>query len=140
MAIKKNRDLCSTIHLFFHPFPLPRLPQLHQTKFIQYDKQIQTSPDQCIWRSRGVNLGGSSVVRKRAGLDPIAEADLTANLIHIERMKELAFENDRLYYLQALSLPIPAGDRADQSTIPWNDARFAMPIPASETDLNPGAR
>ncbi|WP_373549224.1 RagB/SusD family nutrient uptake outer membrane protein [Haliscomenobacter sp.] len=81
-----------------------------------------------------------NVVRKRAGLDPVAEADLTANLIHIERMKELAFENDRLYYLQALSLPIPAGDRADQTPIPWNDTRFAMPIPASESDLNPGVR
>ncbi len=81
-----------------------------------------------------------NVVRRRAGLTAIAEADITANEIHNERMRELAFENDRLYYLQALSLPIPAGDRADQATIPWNSDKFAMPLPNTEVDVNPGAR
>jgi starch-binding outer membrane protein, SusD/RagB family len=79
-----------------------------------------------------------NVVRARAGLAPLPVGPETADeaFIHHERMKEMAFEEDRLYYLQALRLPIPAGDRAE-SALPWDSPRFVMQIPASETDLNP---
>ncbi|HLL94753.1 MAG TPA: RagB/SusD family nutrient uptake outer membrane protein, partial [Spirosoma sp.] len=81
-----------------------------------------------------------NIVRQRAGLAPITAAALTENDIHNERMRELAFEDDRLYYLQALSLPIPAGDRAGEPPLDWKSDRFAMPIPSIETDLNPNVR
>ncbi|GAA4465930.1 hypothetical protein GCM10023189_47330 [Nibrella saemangeumensis] len=81
-----------------------------------------------------------NVVRRRAGIPTITAATLTEDDIHVERMRELAFEDDRLYYLQALSLPIPAGDRAGEQPLDWKSDRFAMPLPARETDLNPNAR
>jgi len=87
----------------------------------------------------GANLDVNAV-RTRAGLTALSDAELTEDAIHVERMRELAFEEDRLYYLQALDLPILPGDRADSGPEPWNSPRFAMPIPSIETDLNPGAR
>ncbi len=80
-----------------------------------------------------------NAVRTRAGLPAISDAELTEEAVHVERMRELAFEEDRLYYLQALDLPIPPGDRVGTGPEPWNSPRFAMPIPSIETDLNPGA-
>ena len=81
-----------------------------------------------------------NVVRLRAGLEPVPAASLTENDIHNERMRELAFEDDRLYYLQALSMPIPPGDRVGEQPLDWKSAQFAMPIPSTETDVNPNAR
>jgi hypothetical protein len=91
---------------------------------------------------RAANLGAAiddvNVVRARAGLAPLVAGPETAteDFIHKERMKEMAFEEDRLYYLQALRLPIPPGDR-QSSELPWDSPVFVMQIPASETDLNP---
>lgn len=83
-------------------------------------------------------LNDLNIVRKRAGLDNIQIADFTEDMIHTERMRELAFEDDRLYYLQALKLPIPSGDRTE-AALPWNTDKLAMPIPATETNINPNA-
>lgn len=55
-------------------------------------------------------------------------------------MKELAFEEDRTYYLQALSLPIPPGDRVGAQPLPWNTTQLARPVPSTEADLNPSVR
>jgi hypothetical protein len=44
---------------------------------------------------------------------PVTAQDITAELIHTERIKELAFEGDRLYYLMALGLPVGPGDRGE---------------------------
>jgi hypothetical protein len=54
--------------------------------------------------------------------------------IEVERMKELAFENDRLHYLTALNQDIPAGDRPDGSTLAWENTW--VPIPESEVESN----
>lgn len=41
----------------------------------------------------------------------VTSSNITEEMIHVERMKELALEGDRLSYLQALQLPIGPGDR-----------------------------
>jgi hypothetical protein len=78
-----------------------------------------------------------NMVRNRAGIGDFTGADgdlLTA--IEIERMKELAFEGDRLYYLQGLQKNIPNGDRGSGS-VPWNGP-FYSEVPLIETDVNLG--
>jgi hypothetical protein len=80
-----------------------------------------------------------NAVRTRAGLAAIDAATLTENMIHVERRREMAMEQDRLYYLQAVGLPIPAGDRANTPALDWKTDKIAMPIPAYETDRNPNA-
>ncbi len=77
-----------------------------------------------------------NAVRNRAGLADYAgmDADLL-DAIEVERMIEMAFEGDRLYYLQGLQKDIPDGDRGTGST-PWNDAAFYSEIPDYEIDLN----
>ncbi|MFH5885411.1 RagB/SusD family nutrient uptake outer membrane protein [Halalkalibaculum sp. DA3122] len=77
-----------------------------------------------------------NTIRERAGLSPIAQGDLTAEIIHAERMRELSFEGDRLPYLQALRQDIPRGDRSANSPLPWNDGSLVFPVPTGETDFN----
>lgn len=80
-------------------------------------------------------LNDVNAIRQRAGLDALLPTELTEEAIHNERMKERAFEGDRLAYLQALRMDIPNGDRGSGS-IPWNDESLVYPIPTSETDFN----
>lgn len=75
-----------------------------------------------------------NVVRNRAGLEDYT-GPMTEEVIEIERMKELVFEDDRLYYLQAVQKQIPNGDRGPGG-IDWS-SRTWQPIPQSELDLNP---
>ncbi|MEL7121771.1 MAG: RagB/SusD family nutrient uptake outer membrane protein [Bacteroidota bacterium] len=78
-----------------------------------------------------------NVVRNRAGLDDFSGTDdELADAIHTERFKELAFEGDRLYYLQGARMDIPNGDRGAGS-VPW-DSPFFTEIPDFEVDLNDG--
>ncbi|RMG60975.1 MAG: RagB/SusD family nutrient uptake outer membrane protein [Bacteroidetes bacterium] len=84
-----------------------------------------------------------NVVRERAWdadaagtpYTPLAAGDVTADLIHIERMKEMFFEGDRLWYLQAQQIDIPNGDRGAGS-VPYNSAGLYYEIPDQELDLN----
>jgi tetratricopeptide (TPR) repeat protein len=81
-------------------------------------------------------LADLNVVRERAGLDPLAGltgADLV-NAIHNERWVEMAFEGDRLFYLQGNEVDIPNGDRGDGS-VPWN-SNFYSELPDYEIDFN----
>jgi hypothetical protein len=78
-----------------------------------------------------------NAVRQRAGLAAVAAADITENMIHIERRREMAFEQDRLFYLQAVGINVPPGDRAGTAALDWKSDKFAMPIPAYETNVNP---
>jgi len=80
-----------------------------------------------------------NAVRQRAGLAAITAVDITEAMIHTERRKELIFEQDRLYYLQALGINIPPGDRTGTAPVDWKSNVFAMPIPAYETERNPNA-
>ena len=76
-----------------------------------------------------------NAVRNRAGIGDFAgpDADLE-NAIHTERFKEMAFEGDRLYYLQGLRMDIPPGDRGG-SAVPW-DSPFYSEIPDYEINVN----
>jgi hypothetical protein len=115
--------------------PLLRLPELYLTRAI-------------IRFNRGDATGAAAdldVVRRRAWNEqaaggpypPLAPGAVTADLIHQERWKELAFEGDRLHYLQALQLPVPNGDRGP-GAIPYNDPSLQWPLPLRERELNQG--
>ncbi|MEM9327325.1 MAG: RagB/SusD family nutrient uptake outer membrane protein [Bacteroidota bacterium] len=76
-----------------------------------------------------------NAVRNRAGLADYAgtDADLL-DAIHTERFKEMAFEGDRLYYLQGLDLPISGGDRST-GEVP-SKGPFFSEVPDFEVELN----
>ena len=57
-------------------------------------------------------------------------------LIHNERFRELFFEGDYLFYLQALKKDIPKNDGPGTS-VPWNAKTLYWPIPNAEYDYNP---
>lgn len=71
-------------------------------------------------------------VRQRAGLPPLLS--VSEEEIHRERIKELAFEGDRFFYLQALRLPIPPGDR-QVAPIPFPYEDLHWKLPQSELDF-----
>jgi starch-binding outer membrane protein, SusD/RagB family len=94
-------------------------------------------------RFRRGDTGGAradlDVVRTRAGIGPFT-GTLTEEVIHNERLKEMLFEGDRVWYLRALQMNIPNGDRAaDQGRVAggfdWRLVR--LPVPQAELDLNP---
>ena len=80
-----------------------------------------------------------NIVRTRAGLDNIDATNLTADMIHNERWKELSFESDRLFYLQALKINISNGDRGT-GDIPYNSTKLLWPLPQLEIELNPSLK
>ncbi len=80
-----------------------------------------------------------NMVRNRAGLADIDANALTADMIHNERIKEMATENgDRTYYLIGLQLPIGIGDRNPSlfSPVmpPYSD--YYWQVPVVERDQN----
>jgi starch-binding outer membrane protein, SusD/RagB family len=72
-------------------------------------------------------------VRRRAGIGNYT-GPMTAEVIEVERMKEMALEGDRLWYLQALQKDVPAGDRPGGS-LSWQQPRLRLPD--GEILLNP---
>lgn len=82
-------------------------------------------------------LGDINIVRQRAGIGTLTE--LTEDDIHHERIKEFAFEGDRIRYLQALRKPIGPGDKVDDNGNPLPDIEFPYNdvywlIPQAERD------
>lgn len=107
----------------FTNVPVIRLAEMFLTRsIIHYKKGDLTNA-----------LDDLNVVRTRAGLAPLNT--ITENDIHNERIKEMAFEGDRLYYLQALNLPIPPGDRIDTPAIAPPYDNFYWRLPQSELDF-----
>ncbi len=106
--------------------PLIRLAEIHLSR--------------ALLRLRAGNAQGAledvNKVRQRAGLNPITLAALTEDIIHNERIKELAFEGDRLDYLRASRLSIPGGDRQIALALPPTSPSFVWSIPQREIDLN----
>ncbi len=72
-----------------------------------------------------------------AAYTPLAAGEVTAELIHTERLKEMLFEGDRLWYLKAQQIAIPNGDRGAGS-VPFDDPGLYYEIPNDELDLNTG--
>ena len=69
--------------------------------------------------------------------NPLTAGEVTAELIHTERIKEMFFEGDRLWYLQAQQIDIPGGDRGTAS-VPFDDPGLYYELPEAELDLNNG--
>jgi starch-binding outer membrane protein, SusD/RagB family len=115
------------------PVPLIRLAEMYLTRAIIRFKAGDTA-------GAAADL---NVVRQRAwdatvagkAYTPLTGADVTEELIHQERWKELSHEADWLFYLQALGMNIPNGDRG-QGEIPYNSYDLFWPIPLSERQLN----
>ncbi len=83
------------------------------------------------------SLSDLNMVRNRAGLaDFNGGGNELIEAIHLERFKEMAFEGDRLYYLQGLQMDIPAGDRGG-AAVPYN-GEFYSEIPDYERNVNLG--
>jgi hypothetical protein len=78
-------------------------------------------------------LADLNTVRERAGLDPLSE--VTEVLIDKERIKELAFEGDHLFYSQALEAQIGPGDRENVSPINSPYENLYWKIPQLELDM-----
>ena len=75
-----------------------------------------------------------NAVRNRAGLEDFdgSDADL-AEAIHDERFKEMAFEGDRLFYLQGIGADIPASSGRPATP---SKGGFYIGVPDFETEVN----
>jgi hypothetical protein len=65
----------------------------------------------------------------------LTSANITEETIELERLKELSFEGDRLYYLQALEMPLPAGERSGLNEVSFPHSGLYFPIPQKEQDF-----
>lgn len=74
-----------------------------------------------------------NIIRNRAGLEPLQA--ITEELIDKERIKELAFEGDHLYYQEALLKIIGTGDRQNVLPIQPPYERLYWKIPQLELDM-----
>ncbi|MEM1328414.1 MAG: RagB/SusD family nutrient uptake outer membrane protein [Bacteroidota bacterium] len=109
----------------FTNVPLIRLPEMLLTRAIlRFNKGDQAGA-----------LNDLNQVREHAGLEPLTE--ITAEAIHQERLKEMAFEGDRLFYLKALQLPIPSGMR-DVPAISHPYEGLYWTLPQAELDFKGG--
>jgi starch-binding outer membrane protein, SusD/RagB family len=108
--------------------PILRLAEMYLTRAI-----IRHMKNDVAGATADVNA-----VKRRAEVNHVPYASVTAEQIHLERMKEMAFEGDRLHYLQALKLPIPPGDRQGVAAIPYNSPGLWFRLPQRELDLNQG--
>lgn len=75
-----------------------------------------------------------NVVRNRAGIGDLPGA-ITEEEIHLERIREMAFEGDRIEYIKAARIDLPPGDR-EAEPIPYNSDELAWELPLSEYDLS----
>ncbi len=90
---------------------------------------LQNNPADAV---RDLNLIRDRAIPNYAALDP---ANPPANLleeVRRERVRELAFEGDRLHNLRRLQRDIP-GNRG----VPWNSNRLLLKIPDAEIRANP---
>jgi len=114
--------------------PLMKLSEMYLTRSIlRFNKDDKSGA-----------LEDLNKVRNYAGIGdlPGGAGALTADVIHIERAKEMLWEGDRYLYLKSLRLDVPPGDRLDpiyQSTYKNNTERppynYYWPVPQIETDF-----
>ncbi|MFW5767456.1 MAG: RagB/SusD family nutrient uptake outer membrane protein [Bacteroidota bacterium] len=104
-----------------------------------------------IIRFKNGDLNGAAedlnMIRKRAWDEEVAgtsyeesdqyitSANITEETIELERLKELSFEGDRLYYLQALEMPLPPGERTSVNEVSFPHTGIYFPIPQKEDDF-----
>ena len=128
-----------------------RVPLVGQSKTAApQNLPIIRSAELYLWRAalkQVTNKGGQAadlnLVRQRAwdstksgAYVPLTDALATWDLIDQEWVKEMAFEGDRVIWLQMFKKPIGPGDRTGADVAaPYPN--FFYPIPLSETDFNP---
>ncbi len=127
-----------------------RVPLVGQSKTAApQNLPIIRSAELYLWRAalkQMLGKGGQSddlnIVRKRAwdssksGMyKPLSDAETTWEMIDQEWVKELAFEGDRIIWLQMFRKPIGPGERNVESINPPY-TNFYYPVPLSETDFN----
>lgn len=127
-----------------------RVPLVGQSKTAApQNLPIIRSAELYLWRAalkqvsgKGGQAADLNKVRQRAwdtaksnAYIPLTDAEASWDMIDQEWIKELAFEGDRIIWLQMFRKPIGGGDRnvADLNA-PY--ANFYYPIPLSETDFN----
>lgn len=88
-------------------------------------------------RFKASDIPGATVdlnmVRNRAGIGNLPHV-ITEDDILNERVKELAFEGDRLDFLRAAHLDIPPGDRAGIQPLPYNSTNFIWSLDPRERE------
>lgn len=117
---------------FFTNIPLIRLAEILMTR--------------SILRFNAGDLSGAAddlnTVRKRSWDEtlmpfvPISASEISAEIIHTERMVEMFNEPDRVEYFRALKMDIPPGDRENASPEPYDSKKFVWTIPAEERAFN----
>lgn len=127
-----------------------RVPLVGQSKTAApQNLPIIRSAEVYLWRAalkqilgKGGQADDLNIVRKRAwdsaksgAYKPLSDAEATWELIDQEWVKELAFEGDRIIWLQMFRKPIGPGERNVESVNPPY-ANFFYPVPLSETDFN----
>lgn len=120
-----NRDQTS--------LPVLRLSEMYLTRAIILfnNSDLQGAADDLnAVRSRAWDEATAGVA-----YSPVTAAEITAEMIHNERMIEMAFEGDRAHYLQAQQIDIPNGDRGP-GAIAWNDPGLWFPIREREKEIN----
>lgn len=117
--------------------PVVRLAEMYLTRsIIRYENgNHQGAADDLNMVRRRAWDADVAGIEYDASEEFVTTATITSDMIHLERMKELGFEGDRLYYLQALRLPLPPGDREGIAEIPFPHAGLYWPIPQREQDF-----
>jgi hypothetical protein len=128
-----------------------RVPLVGQSKTAApQNLPVIRSAELYLWRAalkQVTNKGGQAadlnIVRQRAwdtaksgAYTPLTDAQATWELIDQEWIKEMAFEGDRVVWLQMFKKPIGGGDRNVPDIAPPY-ANFFWLVPLSETDFNP---
>jgi len=128
-----------------------RVPLVGQSKTAApQNLPIIRSSELYLWRAalkqvtaKGGQAADLNLVRQRAwdttksgAFVPLTDAQATWDLIDQEWVKEMAFEGDRVIWLQMFKKPIGPGDRTVADVVaPYPN--FFYPIPLAETDFNP---
>lgn len=111
--------------------PLMRLPEMYLTRATVrlMNGNLQGAADDLNAVKRRAWAGDASA------FVPVSADQVTEAVIALERMIELAFEDDRIYYLQAMKTDIPPGERI--ATPPFPYGQVELPVPQTEADINP---
>ena len=111
--------------------PLMRLPEMYLTRATVrlMNGNAQGAADDLNAVKRRAWAGEASA------FVPVSADEITEEMIALERMIELAFEDDRIYYLQAMRMDIPPGERIATGPFPYGQVELL--IPQSEADINP---
>lgn len=123
--------------------PMFRLPEMYLTRAL-----ASFTGDNGASQNQSQALSDVNAVRQRAGLSSLSSLSGVQD-IHRERMREMAFEGDRLWYLQANRVDIPNGDtragtgsfvidggRQPGGSVAWDSDAFVWPIPEVERETN----